>query len=143
MRKEYKADLQALLRTATESETVERQAQTIEQARQEYYEAFPDHKHPLVLPLIQAESQRLATEFPGLSWNEQFRNTLGARVQAAIDQLSGKQAAPAAEEPPQAINPAPPARPAPFLPSGNRGGAPAPGSEQAGTELIEDTLRVI
>lgn len=87
----------------------------VEEAKADYYKVFPDHNNPLILPIIQAESQKLSAEFPGLSWGEQMRNALGQRVNAYLQQLGARPQEPANPNP----NPVP-ARPATFLPSGQR-----------------------
>lgn len=114
---------------------VEQQARTLEEAREQYFQRFPDHKDPLKLLVVQREAAQMAVQYPNLQWGDQYMNALGTRVNNAIAALTG-QPAPAPVPP---NTPAPPARPAAGLPSGARTGE-TPGSELAGTDLIEQTF---
>lgn len=134
LRGEVSKMFQSLVYAASEGEQMQVRATGRESAQKQYYDAFPSHKNPTVLPLIQAESQKMAAEFPGLSWSQDYVNALGARVEATIRQLSG--------QPPiqQGQQPAP--RPAPGLPSGQRAPVQFGDNAAGGSDLIEDTLGV-
>lgn len=134
---EVKSSIQTMLSGAATGAAVERDQQALETARQQYFAAFPDHSDALIQPIIQSESAKMAAEFPGLKWGDQFIAALGARVNGAIAQLRGQSVNPTPPEPPvpAAI---PPRKPAAMMPTGNRGGAP--GSEPDGSDLIVDTF---
>lgn len=119
-------------------DTAKSQAEAAEAAKNQYYELFPAHNNPTLLPIIQQESGRLAAEYPGLSWGPEFMTSLGARVNAAVAAITGQQAPQAQPFTPTPAVPVPP-RPAAGLPSGTRG--EVPGSELTGSDLIEDTFR--
>lgn len=138
---EVKALLQNFQSQSQERETLQTQETQIERARQEYYEQFPAHNNPLILPIIQAEAGKLAVEFPGVTWNKEFSATLGARVNGVLQQLNGGGTPPQPAAPAAPTAPAPAPRPAAMMPTGNRGGS-APGSEPEGSELIMDTLGI-
>lgn len=124
LRGEFSGMLNQLAGAAQETQLNETRQTTAEQLKTAYYAAFPTHNNPLILPIIQAETQKMAAEFPGLSWNEQYQNALGARVNAALAAISGQP--PAQPTAPATPPNQPPARPAPMLPTGNRGGQPTP-----------------
>lgn len=131
VRQEMRAREAALLQAARAHEDQSQEATQIANSREDYYKAFPDHRDPLILPIIQAESVAMAGQFPGLPWNENYRNALGQRVNARLAALRG-QAQPAPGGAPA------PAAPAAMLPSGTR--AETPGSELTGGDLIMDTF---
>ena len=81
------------------------------QQRAEYFEAFPTHNKPILLPIVAQEAAQLAAEFPNLPWDKNFVNALGVRVNNKLAELQGSAPAP--------TNPTIPA-PAPFTPGGNR-----------------------
>lgn len=120
-----------LFQAARDQDSQSQTATAIEQAREDYYKAFPAHKDPLILPLIQSETMQMAAEFPGLGWNEQYRNALGTRVEARLNQLRGGPAGSNGGTPP-------PAQPAASLPSGPRSESQA--GELTGSDLIMDTF---
>lgn len=133
---EVRQSFAALLQAAGASEQIEKQTSTANAAQEAYYSKFETHRNPLYLPLLQAESQRMAAEFPHLTWNEDYINALGTRVNARVAELATQTGfAPVPAPAPVA---APPARPAPMMPSGNRGSTP--GTAIEGGDLIEDTL---
>lgn len=118
-----------LINAAREQDSQAQTATAIEQAREDYYKAFPAHKDPLILPLIQSETMQMAAEFPGLGWSDQYRNALGQRVEARLAQLRGQGNG--------GGNP-PPSAPAASLPSGPR--ESNLGGELTGSDLIMDTF---
>jgi hypothetical protein len=63
------------------------QQAAIQKMRDDYYGKFPDHTNPLFEPLIQSEYQALHASMPGLIWNEQTRDALGARVTSKLKEL--------------------------------------------------------
>jgi len=119
-----------------QDQALTQQQQEVETYRQSYYEKFPSHNSPLILPLLQAETARLAAEYPNARFDDNFINSLGSRVNNAIAQLTGGGQQPSSAQP--AVPPVVPPRPAASLPSGTR--AQAPGSELEGSDLIEQTL---
>lgn len=133
IRAEVKESFQNLSNMAENLGQSETRGAAIENSKKEYYTLFPTHENPLVLPILQAESQKLASEFPQLKWDANYANALGARVNAAIAAISG-QPAPVAEPAP-APGQAPPARPAAMLPSGQRA-APVTPSGDVGEEIM-------
>lgn len=130
VRLEMRQQFGQLLSTARQQEAEASDAKFIQDSRADYYKAFPDHNSPLILPLIQAESVAMAGEFPGVPWNDDYRNALGQRVNARLAQLRGA-AAPQGQQPPAA--------PAAMLPAGSRP-ADQSGGELTGGELIADTF---
>lgn len=130
VRLEMRQNLGQLLQFAQQQEAETAQTAQAAAGRDDYYKAFPSHKDPLILPIIQAESMAMAGEFPGLPWNDNYRNALGQRVEARLAQLRGQANG----------GTPPPAAPAASLPTGTRN-EPPPGSELTGGELIADTFR--
>lgn len=128
VRQEYRASLAQLMQTARAQEEEGTTQRVIEDSRADYYKAFPDHNNPLILPIIQAESVAMAGQFPGLPWNENYRNALGQRVNARLAELRGQQQ-------PSNVPPAPAA----MLPAGSRP-ADSTGAELTGGDLIADTF---
>lgn len=120
LRQEFSGAIYSMLQEAAKVEQGSARTTAADGARQDYYKAFPAHNNPLVLPLIQAESQKMAAEFPHLGWNAQYINALGARVNAAMESLSAARSGQPAEPAQPAPGNQPPARPAAMLPSGNR-----------------------
>jgi hypothetical protein len=140
VRQETQASLAALLEQANSTVQVDERERARAAARQQYYDAFPDHKNPLVEPLVQAEATKMSGEFPGLKWDANYINALGTRVSNAIASLTGQP--PVAPEPTPTPTPnAPPARPARMLPSGVPAAAPNGGDLNSPDE-IADTLSV-
>lgn len=129
VRQEMRQSLGQLLQAGRAQEQEGKDQQFITDSRADYYKAFPDHNSPLILPIIQAESVAMAGQFPGLPWNENYRNALGQRVNTRLAELRGQPANP---------NPVPPA-PAAMLPAGSRP-ADSTGAELTGGELIADTF---
>ena len=129
VRLEMRQALGQLLQTAQAQQSEQETSKFIQDSRADYYGAFPAHNNPLILPIIQAESVAMSGEFPGLPWNENYRNALGQRVEARLAQLRGQQ---------QPQGQAPPAAPAAMLPVGSR--QEVPGSELTGGDLIADTF---
>lgn len=129
-RKHFDDRVNGLVAEAGQSAAEVQQATTIEQAREQYYQKFTDHKNPLIQPIVALEAQKLATQYPGLTWGDQFMDSLGARVNAALTELRGGQAAPAAQPV------VPPARPAAMLPASG----PAPQVPPVGGESQEDIM---
>lgn len=133
VRAEVGAMFQAMMAEATQETTSSSREEAVANSRKKYYDAFPAHDNELILPIIQVESRKMAAEFPGLSFDDSYIAALGTRVNNALAKLRG-------EQPSANPAPAPAQRPAAMMPSGNRGAAPAPTSEQGQTELIEDTF---
>lgn len=130
-----------LVSLAEQGQTEQVHNQAREQGQAQYFEAFPDHKNPLIEPILRVQAQAMAAEFPALPWGPDYINALGARVNGYIASLTG-QPAPSAEPAPQpAPGSQPPARPAAMIPVGSRTSA-APGSEPEGSDLIIDTLNI-
>jgi len=120
-----------LINAAREQDSQASTSTAINEAREDYYKAFPGHKDPLILPLIQAETMQMATEFPGLAWSDNYRNALGQRVEGRLAQLRGGA---------QGSNGGtPPALPATSLPSGGPR-TETQGGELTGGDLIMDTF---
>lgn len=111
-----------------------------EQGQAQYYEAFPTHNNPLMEPILRAQAQAMATEFPGLQWGPDYINALGARVNGYVANLTGQPAA--AEPTPAPVGQVPPARPAAMIPVGTPRPSGAPGSEPEGSDLILNTLQL-
>lgn len=128
VRQEYRQALGQLVQTARQQEEEGSNQQFIAESRNDYYKAFPDHNNPLILPIIQAESVAMAGQFPGLPWNENYRNALGQRVNARLAELRGQQQ-------PSNVPPAPAA----MLPAGSRP-ADSGVAELTGGDLIADTF---
>jgi hypothetical protein len=133
VRLENRQALGQIMQFAQQHETEQAQATQVSASREDYYKAFPSHKDPLILPIIQAESMAMAGEFPGLPWNDNYRNALGQRVEARLTQLRG-----GVQQQPNGGTP-PPAQPAASLPGGARQ-EPVPGGELTGGDLIVDTF---
>lgn len=131
VRQEMRQSFGALFGAARQQEYETAQASAMTTARQDYFQAFPQHNDARILPIIQAEAAGLTAQFPGVGWNDQMRNALGARVEAALAQLRGGVQ-------PQANGGSPPAAPATMIPAGPR--AVPEGSELAGGDLIFDTF---
>lgn len=110
--------------------TEQEAAAQAEQLREDYFKTFPTHKPAVFLPIIQEQARLLTAEFPGVAWDENFRNTLGVRVNQALAE-AGVQVSTVAT-PPRA--PQAPSQPAPMLPSGSR---PAPLEEDIITETFQ------
>lgn len=121
---EMRAEMQKAIGAVQSSTAESTQEAEVARMQEQYYKTFAAHKNPLVLPLLQAEASKMALEFPGAAWDDNYIATLGARVNASIAALSGGTAQPQAA--PQPATPAP--RPAAMLPSGARPNA-APGGE--------------
>lgn len=141
VRGEMQQALAGLLQQANSAVEGDTRQQAAEQAREAYYTKFPDHKNPLMLPIVQAEAQKLAAEFPHLQWGDQYMNALGVRVQNAVAALSGQPPQPSQDPTPQPApqgGNAPPARPAAMLPSGSR---PAPVTPSG--EISEQIMEVL
>ena len=108
----------------SEAQAAARQDEAAQQ-RAEYFEAFPTHNKPILLPIVAQEAAQLAAEFPNLPWDKNFVNALGVRVNNKLAELQGSTPAP--------TTPTIPA-PAPFTPGGNR----QPGD--VNLDLISETL---
>lgn len=120
-RKHFEDRVNSLVTEASQAEAEQRQTTTVEQARDQYYQKFTEHKNPLIQPIVAAEAQKLATQYPGISWGEEFMNSLGARVNAAIASLRGETQAAPQPAPTPAPRPAghlPAAGPRPMVPVG-------------------------
>lgn len=79
---------------------------TAAEHRANYFKAFPDHNKPVIHPLVAQAAAELAAADPNRAWDEDFQNSVGARVNEMLMEIGGKQPAPA--------------RPAPMLPESNR-----------------------
>lgn len=130
IRAEMRAGFQALFSSAQQLDVAETREKTVEAKREDYFKAFPAHKNTLIQPIIVAENQKLAAEHPNLTWDQNYINVLGTRVNAALEALGAKP--PEAETPAPAPGNAPPARPAAMLPSGNRSAAVTPSGDITG-----------
>lgn len=127
-----RTDMEGRLNGQQQQQQQQTEEQASKQAREDYFKHFPDHNKPVLLPIIQQEAVQLAAELPGVPFNEQFRNALGARVNAAL-QAAGFQVQPGSPAAPApAATPAP--RPAAMMPSGTR---PTPEEDD---NLIADTF---
>ncbi len=136
VRSEVRGAFSTLMGMANASTANQTQEQAREAARETYFTAFPAHRNELIEPIIRQQAVKLSAEHPGLSFDQQYINALGARVNAVIEQLrTPADGEPASGEPAPA-NPTP-ARPAAHLPTGVRGsGAQAP----TGSDLGEDIM---
>lgn len=105
------------------------QTQTAATQRDDYFKTFPDHNKPVLVPILAQLSRELAAELPGVVWDDNFRNTLGARMNAKLRELG----VPSATPPSAAPAPAP--APAAFLPQGAR-----PERENEDDNIIMATL---
>jgi len=94
----------------SEAQAAARQDEAAQQ-RAEYFEAFPTHNKPILLPSVAQEAAQLAAEFPNLPWDKNFVNALGVRVNNKLAELQGSTPVPSAPSIPA---------PAPFTPGGNR-----------------------
>ncbi len=130
-RTEMRTELQQRDQAAGQERTQQQQADDMARMQGEYYADFPTHNTPLVKTIVAHEATQLAAQQPTLAWGPEYRNALGARVNAAIQALTG-----AAPAPQPAPNPAPPA-PAPFVPMGTRADAAKHG-EPTNEDVIED-----
>lgn len=108
------------------------QEETSAKAREDYFKAFPGHNKPVLLPIVAQEAQQLAAEFPGVAWDENFQNTLGARVNQKLQEAGVA----VGIEPPAAAPAAPTPKPAPFL---NQGTRPAPEED---ADIIMETFSI-
>lgn len=106
-----------------------------EQKRNDYFAAFPQHNKPVFMPILAQEAEALAAQYPGVAWDENFRNTLGARVTAKL-QEAGVVLGPGNPQATQTPVQAAPARPAAMLPTGAR---PAPADDDS--NLVADTFK--
>lgn len=138
VRQEVGAKFEHLSKFASESQETDVREAARADAKKQYYDAFPTHQNELIEPIIQTEARKMAAEFPGLPWNADYINALGARVNGALAQLRGEQPQPAPEPAPSGQQP--PKKPAAMMPSGNRGGTGAPQPSSADEDLILDTL---
>lgn len=135
-RKHFDDRVNGLVAEAGQVQAETNQAQTVEQAREQYYEKFADHKNPLIQPIVALEAQKLAAQYPGLTWGDQFMNSLGARVNNALAELRGQTAQPA----PTPV--VPPARPAAMLPaSGPAPQVPPGGASDSQEEIMFSTMQ--
>lgn len=106
------------------------QAATVEDMQKQYFEAFPTHQDANMQAIVQTEAAALSGEFPNASWDADYINALGNRVNAKLTALG---------VPVAAINAkTPPTKPAAFLPKGNRTSTPT--SEPSLQEEIADVL---
>lgn len=135
VRKEVQETIQQALSSVSQSDAEAARAQQISSGQEQYYAAFPDHKNPLILPLIQAEARDMVAQFPNLQWGADYIAALGQRVNERVAKLTGG-GQPAAQSTP--VN-APPAAPAASIPSGTRGEVQGR-AELGGSDLIEDTF---
>lgn len=132
------AYMQQLFNGAQRDQATHENISRMEQGRAQYYERFPQHNNALYLPIIQAESAKLATEYPNLPWGDEFMNSLGARVNAAVEALQPGQPVVPPPAPVAAPSTPVPPRPAPSIPSGGpRPSAPAGGELNLGDEILE------
>lgn len=67
------------------------QQQTLTQQQQEmqrdYFSHFTDHSDPGIRLIVAQEAQQMWSENPQLAWNEESRNSLGARVNARLGRV--------------------------------------------------------
>lgn len=130
MRNEFRGAIANLASMTQQTDTATAQETARTAAREAYFSAFPAHKNELIEPIIAQQARQLSAEYPGLNWDEQYINALGARVNAALEKIG----VPAQQQPAESQTPGgqPPSQPAGFVPSGTRGGAgspPATGSD--------------
>lgn len=117
-----KTEMQDQIKSLRQADTQVDEQKNAETQRQEYFTRFPDHNKPILQPLLGQALSELVAEFPGVPWNDQFMNALGARVNAKLQESGvsfGTQPAPVV---------AAPAKPAAMLPQGSR---PAPAAADA------------
>lgn len=131
-----------LVSAAEQGQSEQVRATAREQGQGQYYEAFPAHKNPLIEPIIRAQAQEMAAEFPGLQWGPDYINALGARVNGYVASLTGQPAPAEGVTPPLPVGAVPPAKPAAMIPVGSARPSGAPGSEAEGSDLILDTLQI-
>ena len=134
MRSEVQGLFQGLTNMAAEQTSLEQRQSAQEAGRTAYFNKFPAHKEPLIQPIITSENAKLAAQYPNAPFDDNYINALGARVNGVLEQLGAKPAE-APQSTPPAPNPAPPARPATMLPSGNRS-APVTPSGDISDEII-------
>ena len=132
VRAEVRGMLASLQQLASQGEAATTEEQAREQAKDAYYKAFPTHKNDLIEPIIRQQAVALSAEHPGLPFNDQYINALGARVNAALEKLGAKP-----QEPAPNPAPTPTPRPAAHLPSGPRAGDIG---QPTGGSLGEDIL---
>jgi len=110
-------------------------AEEAQRLRDDYFAVFPAHNKPIFQSLLASEAAQLQAEVPGVGWDENFRNALGARMTAKLTEAGFNLGlAPPATNGSGRAAPAP-AAPAAFLPTGAR---PAPTLEDA--DIISDTF---
>jgi len=134
LRNEYREELQTFRQEGQRAQQQQTEAQQVETMQQEYYGQFPAHNNPAIKQIVAHEAQQLQAQYPALTWGPDYRNALGARVNATLAAL----AAPAAPAPSPTPAPTPAPRPAAFASPGTRGAIPAfEGDPQA---LMNDTF---
>jgi len=117
LRQEYSGRL-ATMRSEIESAVRAPQiAAQKEQMQNEYFTDFPQHKNPLIQPILEQTASELAAQFPGAVWDANYRAALGSRVNAKLLQLGVPTGAPAPTPAPTAPTPA---KPAAFTPTAPR-----------------------
>lgn len=140
VRAELRKEIQVAVSSISSSGEQGEREQATAKARDAYYAAFPTHNSPLALPIVQAEAQKLSAEFPGLPWDANYINALGARVNKAIADVAAATGGVVPPPAPPAVPAAvPPARPAPMMPSGNR----AADAVSSTGDLSEEILGVL
>lgn len=139
VRSEVRSAFQNFAGMATEAQTGDTREQARQKGLEEYYGKFPTHKNELIEPIIRSENMKLSAAYPNAPFDDNYQNALGARVNAALEQLGAKPSEQPTEpvvQPPGA--PIPPPRPAAMLPSGNRAAAVTPSGDLSAE--IMDTL---
>lgn len=133
--KDVETRLTTMQSAAMQERTQQEQGTAIEQAREQYFAKFPQHKDPILGPIISSTAAQLAVEYPEHPWNDNYMAALGMRVEAAIAKLRGGQAPAATPAPPP---PPPSPRPPAMLPAGApRGGEPFNFYEGEGTNQTD------
>lgn len=119
---------------ASEMASAESQRQQMEA---QYYEAFPDHKKPVMVPILSQVAREMAAEFPNHPYDGNYVAAMGARVNRRVAELLGGGAAPAQPAPAVAAPtpaPAPAAKPAGFVSPAPR---PAPTTPDTPDEVLD------
>lgn len=105
------------VRAAAAGQSIQQeQAATVEDMQKQYFDAFPAHQDTNMQAIVQTEAAALSGEFPNASWNADYINALGNRVNARLTALGVNVAGNSPKTPPT--------KPAAFLPKGNRTSTP-------------------
>jgi hypothetical protein len=100
--------------------------------RDAYFAAFPHHNKPVLMATLAQEADQLASEFPGIPWDEKFTAALGQRVEAKLQEAGFVMQGVPAQQPAVAQAPS---RPAAMMPTAAR---PAP--SDGDVDIIAETF---